>query len=375
MKQTRRKILFISGTRADFGKLKPLMLKLKSDPGFEVQVFTTGMHMLSRYGSTWQEVASVMSGSLHPFLNQGPKDSMDQVLAKTISGISDYVRERSPDLIVVHGDRVEALAGAIVGSLNNTLVAHIEGGELSGTVDELLRHAISKLSQIHFVANATAANRLLRMGETPNSVHTIGSPDIDILKSPDLPKTEEAKAHYGIGFEEYNIVILHPVTTELDKIEVQASSLIQFMVQSRENFIVIESNNDAGSEVIFSLYAKTPETSRIRFFPSMRFEYFLALLKGAKSIIGNSSAGVREAPYFGVPVVNLGSRQLNRALSPLIVNSEFSPSSIETAFQVAVGLPRTPSGEFGEGGSAEKFVAVLHSEEFWSTGVQKQFLD
>ena len=214
MGPTRRNILFISGTRADFGKLKPLILRIKSENRFEVQVFTTGMHMLSRYGSTWQEVATVMGGALHPFLNQGPKDSMDQVLAKTISGISDYVRERSPDLIVVHGDRVEALAGAIVGSLNNTLVAHIEGGELSGTVDEILRHAISKLSQIHFVANEAAANRLLRMGESPSSVHTIGSPDIDILKSPDLPTSIEAKTHYEINFEEYNIVILHPVTTE-----------------------------------------------------------------------------------------------------------------------------------------------------------------
>lgn len=371
----KRRILFISGTRADFGKLKPLMLKLQKHPSFDVEVFTTGMHMLSRYGSTWQEVASVMGGALHPYMNQGPGDSMDQVLAKTVIGISDYVHERKPDIIIVHGDRVEALAGAIVGSLNNTLVAHIEGGELSGTVDELLRHAISKLSQIHFVSNETASSRLLRMGELEKSIHTIGSPDIDVIKSESLPSTKEAKSHYGIVFDNYNIVILHPVTTELDKVREQTLSLLRFMQESDENFIVIESNNDNGSEVIFELYAGMPENPRIRFFPSMRFEYFLALLRSAGSIIGNSSAGVREAPYFGVPVVNLGSRQNNRAMSPLIVNSDFSLAEIKEAFRVARALPRIPSGEFGDGGSADKFLAILQKSEFWSTPVQKQFID
>jgi UDP-N-acetylglucosamine 2-epimerase (hydrolysing) len=369
-----KKILFVSGTRADFGKIQPLLTKLINDSIFEVEVFTTGMHMLSRYGSTWQEVAQVTGGALHPFLNQGPKDSMDQVLAKTISGMSDYIKERTPDLIVVHGDRLEALAGAIVGSLNNILVAHIEGGELSGTIDELLRHAISKLSHVHFVSNEVAAQRIIRMGENPSTVHTIGSPDIDVLKSK-LPELEDAKSHYGLRFSTYNIVILHPVTTEIDQVRNQVGSLLEYMSSSKENFVVIESNNDAGSEIIFEMYSKSEPTPRIRFFPSMRFEYFLSLLKGSNCIIGNSSAGVREAPYFGVPVVNLGSRQMNRAASPLIINADFSALSIGEAVERARSLPRVPFEEFGEGGSSEKFIAILMESEFWTSKVQKQFID
>jgi UDP-N-acetylglucosamine 2-epimerase (hydrolysing) len=370
-----RNILFVSGTRADFGKLKPLLLAVKNHSDFGVDVFTTGMHMLSRYGSTWQEVSKVMEGRIHPYLNQGPKDSMDQVLSKTIMGLADYVAEKRPDLIVVHGDRVEALAGAIVGCLNNILVAHIEGGEVSGTIDELLRHSISKLSHVHFVSNSVAANRLIRMGEDPRSVYQIGSPDVDIMLSPDLPSLDEARDHYDIEFSDYHIVILHPVTTEVEEISQQTRQVLEFIATSKENFIVIESNNDTGSEVIYSLYKSFPAANNVKFFPSMRFEYFLAFLRSAKTIIGNSSAGVREAPYFGVPAVNLGSRQLNRAGSPLIINADFSSNSIRQAVEIALGVTRAPSGEFGSSGSAQRFINAISAQSFWGIRLQKQFLD
>ena len=146
-----RKLLFVTGTRADFGKLKPLIRESKKMPGFTPEIFVTGMHMLQRFGSTWEEVVWSDLAPVHPFVNQSPGDTMDVVLAKTVMGLSDFVKESRPDLIIVHGDRVEALAGAIVGSLSNIRVAHIEGGELSGTVDEVLRHAVSKLSHWHFV--------------------------------------------------------------------------------------------------------------------------------------------------------------------------------------------------------------------------------
>src|SRR4030065_1043665 len=146
MSEKIRKLVFLSGTRADFGKMKSLMLKLQDDDLFEVHVFVTGMHMLSRYGSTRDEVLKAGLKNIYRFINQNSNDSMDQVLAKTISGLSDYVKETTPDLLIVHGDRVEALAGAIVGSLNNIPVAHIEGGEESGTGDVLIRHAVSVLS-------------------------------------------------------------------------------------------------------------------------------------------------------------------------------------------------------------------------------------
>src|SRR5664280_207607 len=160
-----RSILFVTGTRADFGKLKPLISEVAKSEAFQYRIFVTGMHMLSRYGSTVKEVFDCGFKNIFGYINQDGSGStgMDLALANTIQGLGHYVREFPPDLLVVHGDRIEALAGAIVGALHNVLVAHIEGGEVSGTVDELLRHAISKLSHLHFVANEEARNRLIQM--------------------------------------------------------------------------------------------------------------------------------------------------------------------------------------------------------------------
>ena len=156
-----KKIVFLTGTRADFGKIKPLLQQLEQHPDYQVFVFVTGMHMQELYGYTLIEIQRCAFTNIHTFENHTHESTMDLTLAKTIEGFSAYCKELQPDLIVVHGDRVETLAGAIVGSLNNFLVAHIEGGELSGTIDELIRHSVSKLSHLHFVSNAEAAKRYL----------------------------------------------------------------------------------------------------------------------------------------------------------------------------------------------------------------------
>ena len=151
-----KKIVFLTGTRADFGKIKSLIQVLENQDDLQAHIFVTGMHMLEEYGYTLIEVERCGFKNISTFNNHTHEATMDLTLAKTISGFSTFIKTINPDLIVIHGDRVEALAGAIVGSLNNILVAHIEGGELSGTIDELIRHATSKMSHIHFVANEKA---------------------------------------------------------------------------------------------------------------------------------------------------------------------------------------------------------------------------
>jgi UDP-N-acetylglucosamine 2-epimerase (hydrolysing) len=183
-----KKILFLTGTRADFGKLKSLMHKVEDAEQFDAHLFVTGMHMIATYGMTANEVEKSGFQSIYKYINQNKHDSMDVILSKTIMGLSDYVKEVQPDMIVVHGDRVEAMAGAIVGALNNILVSHIEGGEVSGTIDELIRHSVSKMSHLHFVSNEKAKQRLLQLGEREKSVYIIGSPDLDIMTSSNLPK-------------------------------------------------------------------------------------------------------------------------------------------------------------------------------------------
>jgi UDP-N-acetylglucosamine 2-epimerase (hydrolysing) len=370
-----QKIVFLTGTRADFGKLKSLMNRLRNDEDFELHVFVTGMHMLSKYGYTCEEVEKANFRNIHKFINQNSSDSMDHILSKTISGLSDYVKEIKPDFIVVHGDRVEALAGAAVGALNNILVGHIEGGEVSGTIDELIRHAVSKLSHIHFVANEEAKTRLVQLGEHIDTVHVIGSPDVDVMNSDTLPNIEEVRRYYDFSFSEYSVLMFHPVTTEQEYLQHQICTIVDQVIDSGLNYIVIYPNNDHGTDIILNEYKRLSGLNNIKIFPSMRFEYFLTLLKNACFIIGNSSAGVREAPHFGVPAINLGSRQNNRVQCNIILNVAIESDKISRAIEFAKKTPRQAHTLFGNGSSDERFYEILKSHRFWNIKTQKIFVD
>jgi UDP-N-acetylglucosamine 2-epimerase (hydrolysing) len=371
-----KKILFLTGTRADFGKIKSLISTLDNHQNFEVFVFVTGMHLQKEYGYTLIEIERCNFKNIHTFENHTHETTMDLTLAKTIEGLSGYCKQVNPDLIVVHGDRVETLAGAIVGSLNNILVAHIEGGELSGTVDELIRHSVSKLSHIHFVSNTDAAKRLKQMGEIESSIFTIGSPDIDIMFSDDLPSLSAVKEYYEIDFESYAIVMFHPVTTEINQMQSYAATFVKALVEDNHNYVVIYPNNDLGSQFIIEEYQKLKENSRFRIFPSLRFEYFLTLLKNSQFIIGNSSAGIREAPYYGIPIINIGTRQQNRTVHADIINVDYELESIQEALSVIdLHKIQVSDSDYGKGNSTELFFECLQNMEIWQLNHQKQFRD
>jgi UDP-N-acetylglucosamine 2-epimerase (hydrolysing) len=371
-----KKILFLTGTRADFGKIKSLIQILEKQPEFEVFVFVTGMHLQEVYGYTLIEIERCNFKNVFTFENHTHETTMDLTLAKTIEGLSNYCKEINPDMIVVHGDRVETLAGAIVGSLNNILVSHIEGGEVSGTVDELIRHSVSKLSHIHFVSNKQAAKRLLQMGEIKESIFTIGSPDIDIMFSDQLPDLAVAKAYYKIDFEKYAIVMFHPVTTEIKEMQKYAENFVDSLLQDDHNYIVIFPNNDLGSQFIIDAYKKLNGNSRFRIFPSLRFEYFLTLLKNSQFIIGNSSAGIREAPYYGIPIINIGTRQQNRAVHADIINTDYTEKGIKEALSIIDSHKvQIVEDDFGEGNSNELFLKSIQKADIWQLNHQKQFKD
>jgi UDP-N-acetylglucosamine 2-epimerase (hydrolysing) len=375
--ERRREILFITGTRADFGKLKPLIQVVKDNGKlFSYRIFATGMHMLSLYGSTVHEIYKAGFENVYPYINQdgAVSSQMDLALANTIQGLSHYVREFAPDLIVVHGDRLEALAGAVVGCFNNILVAHVEGGEVSGTVDELLRHSISKLSHIHFVANEEARKRLVQMGEFEEHIYIIGSPDIDVMLSGKLPSLDAVQRKYEIPYKDYFIFIYHPVTTEIDDLRRNIRAVVDGLMESGKNFVVIQPNNDPGSEIIMEEYQRLTNIENFRILPSMRFEYFLTLLKHAKAIVGNSSAGIREAPVYCIPTVNIGTRQMNRFDAPSIKTIGEDAGEVLYALN---HLPHvdTPSTHFGQGNSSKLFLECLMSEELWKIPKQKTFRD
>lgn len=367
-------LVFLTGTRADYGKIKPLMKAVHATGLFKIEILVTGMHLLPQYGSTVGQVIEDALGEVHFLPNQVGEQTMEVSLAKTIEQLSSFVSDNQVDLFIVHGDRIEALAGAIVGALRNIPTAHIEGGEVSGTVDGLIRHSVSKLCHVHFVSNEEAHNRLVQLGENPNSIFIIGSPDIDIMLGDGLPSKLEVMKRYDVPFNNYSILVFHPVTTEVEKIEEQIQEVICAIENDTQNYVVIKPNNDNGSETI-QRHLSQLKGKRYFHIPSMRFEYFLTLLKESKSIVGNSSAGVREAPYYGVPTVNIGSRQQNRAVGPQIFNVAPVSAQITQGIEFALKSTREVSYKFGRGNAADKFIEILISDEVWLIGTDKVFVD
>lgn len=373
----KKKIVFLTGTRADFGKLKSLIKITQEHSSFDVQIFATGMHLDEKYGLTVHEIYKSGFNNIHTYKNHVGPEFMDRTLAKTIEGFSEYIKQQNPDLIVVHGDRVEALAGAIVGSLNNILVAHIEGGEISGTIDELIRHSVSKLSHLHLVSNEGAKKRLIQMGELNSSIFVIGSPDLDLMNPNTLPSLEDVKKYYDIHFDTYAILMYHPVTTEHQKSKKQSEILVNALLESGKNYVVIYPNNDLGTNDILKSYEVIENNPRFKIYPSLRFEYFLRLLKEADFIIGNSSAGVREAPYYKVPTIDVGSRQNNRSQAPSILNVSYKNEEILSAIKNSNSQKpeKIDISEFGDGNSDELFLHLLKSDTIWKVDCQKQFQD
>jgi len=372
----KRRILFLTGTRADFGKLKPLMRAVEQSPDFECQIFVTGMHLLARYGYTYRQVEREGFANVFTAMNQTGGEAMDLVLANTVQALGKHVAEDAPDMIVVHGDRLEALAGAIVGAFRNILVAHIEGGERSGTIDEMIRHSVTKLAHLHFVANDEAKGRLLQMGEQESAVCVIGSPDIDIMLSPDLPDLEAVRERYDIRFPAYAVALYHPVTTEPATQARRAQEFTQALLDSGLDYVVIAPNNDAGSEHIQTAYEALAGNPRFRRFPSMRFEYFLRLMQNARFIVGNSSAGIREAPIYGVRTINVGTRQRGRFQHDSILTVPETREAVLAAAKACWDMEEcAPCFHFGRGNSVELFMRHLAQPEIWQGPRQKLFQD
>ena len=367
----KKKILFVTGTRADFGKLKSLIQMYTRKKQFISFIVVTGMHMLPQFGSTYVEVEKNFKSNIIKFKNQKFGEDMENILTKTISKFSKIVKRVSPDLIVFHGDRVETLACSIVGSMNHILTAHLEGGEISGSIDDSIRHAVTKLSHTHFVGNIKAQKRILRMGEIKKSTFVVGSADNDIMLRKKLPSLNYVKKHYNIDFKEYAILLWHPVTSELPTLKSTTVELIKLINKIKTNFVIIYSNNDPGTNIIISTYKKMLDKKRSKLLKSMRFENFLSLLKNAKFILGNSSSGIYEAPILGTPCFNIGSRQHKRIKTRAIKDLNINQINNSSITNFLTNYKKIKYDNFGKGETSKKFVKIISNKKFWRISRQK----
>jgi UDP-N-acetylglucosamine 2-epimerase (hydrolysing) len=370
-----KKIILVTSTRADYGKLKSIIFSIQKLKNFNTHIFVTGMHTLTTYGNTQKEIIKDQVKNIKIFKNQVLADDGEKIFSKTILGFSKYIKKIKPNLVMIHGDRMEPLACAIACCLKNVKIAHFEGGELSGTTDEIFRHAISKLCNIHFVTNSIAKKRLLQMGELKDAVFITGSPDTDLILSKNLPSLSDVKKRYNINFSSFVLAIFHPMTTDKKNLRFYTSNFISALKLSNDNIILIYPNNDLGSDIIIKEYKKI-KNKNFLIFPSLRFEYYLTLLKNCKYIIGNSSSGIIEAPYYGICTINIGDRQKNRAKINSIINCSYKCSEIIKCIKkYAPHKKIKKTFFFGYGNSQKKILKILKSKKIWKLSNQKQFKD
>lgn len=369
----KKKIVFVTGTRADYGKIKSLLKIVEESKNFELYIYVTGMHLISKLGSTYAEIfkQNYKNTYISKIIMKENNDIFN--LTQIMIDFENYIDDIKPDLIIVHGDRIEPLAASLVATFNNIKIAHIEGGEISGTIDEHLRHAITKLAHLHFVSNEQCKRRIIQLGELEENIYVIGSPDLDIMLSNNLPKIEIVKEKYQINFKKYAILIYHPVITEIKYLQKNIETVINALQNSNLNFVIIYPNNDLGSNIIIDCYKKN-KSKKFKMIPSVNFEMFLTLMKNAEFMIGNSSAGIRETEVYGIPTINIGSRQndrydLKKQKNLICVEEDYI--EIKNAINKYSDY-RKKSFNFGKGDSSKQFINIISNEKFWAKKFQKK---
>ena len=339
---TKRKVLFITERRADYSRLKPIMRLMQKSKKLELQLVVTGLHLVKEFGETEKVLRKEgfkIDASIPVFTKNDKDDgaTMARALSIYIANITDVVERLKPDLIFCGFDLDAHLAAAIVGMHMNIPVAHIQGGERSGTLDEVLRHAITKFSHIHFVATEESKKRVIRLGEDPKYVFLVGSPSLDTIHSISYPSKEMIFKKYGLDPKKPLIVFSqHPVTTEVHDVERQIKESIGAVqtVAQKEGVqvLAIYSNNDAGGRRIVSHLKK----SGFIVYPHIVYEDYLRILKYAAVLAGNSSTGIHEAPSFGLPTVNIGTRQQLRERGANVIDVANTKAAIERVLYKAM---------------------------------------
>lgn len=372
----RRRIIGITGTRADFGKMRDVFLALQDVPEIDFSLVVTGMHLLRRYGYTLLEIERSGVRQLHHVPNQVEDEPMALVLANSINSVARLLLSESADMVLVHGDRVEALAGALAGSLTNTRVAHVEGGEVSGTIDDAIRHSLTKHAHVHFLANERARARVLQLGEEARRAFVVGSPEVDSLVAALNSDLGPVRAHYATPVAPYGVLVMHPVTTEPEHNRAHAEAVVDGVLAAGGAWVVIDPNNDEGTHDVRAALERLDHRPGIVRLPSMRFAAYLTLMRHAQVVVGNSSSGVREAPVLGTWSVDVGSRQNNRSAAGSVLSVPPTGEAVGQAIATARAAGRAvPEEHFGAAGAAGRIVAALRDDEVWQLPLQKQFVD
>ncbi len=363
------RLLFLTGSRGEWGYIHPI-LKLCKRKGIQYNICATNMHLLPSFGLSVEEIRSdgfVVSDELYMALDGYNHYTMIKSMGIMLTSFADVLWRLKPDWVILAGDRAETLMGAIAASYTYTPVAHIQAGELSGNIDGLARHAIGKFAHLHFASNKDAEQRLIRLGEEPFRVHCVGAPQLDELIEGEYSTTAELKERLGVDTSRpYMLVIQHPVTEDFETAEEDILTTIKSVNQFDISKVWIFPNNDAGSDTIRKRILEGRKRGS-SIFSNLPRRDFLGLLKGSACIVGNSSAGLLEAPSFSSPAVNIGRRQANRLRGKNVIDVPvFDVNNITNAIKKAISESfRRSLGEcvnpYGDGHSSQRIFDILLS--------------
>ncbi|MBI3638993.1 MAG: UDP-N-acetylglucosamine 2-epimerase (hydrolyzing) [Thaumarchaeota archaeon] len=378
----KRKIAVTTGTRAEYGILRPILQAISSSRKLELFLIVTGTHLSKKYGLTINEIKKD-GFKIYAKIDNMPKiDSnyfMATSLGKGIIAFSKIFYKLQPDINLILGDRDEMLASAIAAYHMNIPNAHIHGGDRSqGGIDEYNRHAITKMSNIHFAATKKSYQRIIKMGENPKNVFLTGSPNIDAIMDEDITSKQLLEKKYPFAFNGNEILLLqHPVTTETELSKLQISATLDAIVKIKRPTIAIAPNSDAGNRAIFEnlrLYSQKYEF--INVYPTVPRNDYLGMIKYCGVLIGNSSSGVIEASYFNTPVVNIGIRQKGREKGNNVTDvPDGNVDSIYRAILRALQMRKRKfinSYIYGRGKASKKIVLCLEKINLNKNLIQKQ---
>jgi UDP-hydrolysing UDP-N-acetyl-D-glucosamine 2-epimerase len=376
----KKKILFITERRADYSKLRPIIKEIKNSTNLEYFLVVTGSHLMKKHGYTINEIKKddikiYKKFRMFPRNSKNTHDEMTLAFGKAVINMTKIIKELKPDIVFTGFDIGANFAAAIVGAHMNIHVAHLEGGEVTGTIDESIRHAISKFAHVHFTTNDLAKKRLVKMGENSKNIFIVGNPSLDIIKKIKKIPTKKLEKEFNIKLNRPLILLLqHTVTTEFDKIDKYFLETISAIKECGVQCLIISGNVDAGSKKILRIIEK----SKIQNYPNLTFEKYINLLSNCSLLVGNSSSGIMEAPFLQIPSINIGTRQTGRLTSESVLNVEYNKKIIKKAIRKALynkkflkEVKKTKK-HYGSGNSSKKIIKILEKMDLNEIPIQKK---
>ena len=372
---SKRKICAVITARPSYSRIKTLLSAIQKNEALELQLVVAASALLNKYGNVSEVIEKdgfKIDERIYVVVEGEDTRSMAKTTGLAVIELSTAFYNLKPDAVIVIADRFETIAVSIAASFQNIPLIHLQGGEVTGNIDEKVRHANSKLADIHFVSNIDAKNRLIKMGENPATIYNLGCPSIDLareIQDNRILDFNPLKKYGGVGQignweKEYLVVMQHPVTTEYDEAGKQVLTLLNLIIELDIPTFWFWPNMDAGSDGTANAirtFRETIKPQNILFIKNMMPNDFLKLMANAKCLIGNSSVGIREASFLGVPVVNIGSRQLGRARAENVIDVNYSKEEIKAAIiqQLSMTEAYLSSDIYGRGSSGEEIAKTL----------------